>query len=269
MKIAIRHQLSIGLQAGTARAVLHILATPQSGTDQTVREWGIDMPGLDAAPAFTDAFGNRARLVTLTRPDAAVTMTIAGIVETIDRNGVLGRPAGEPVAALFRRGTALAKPIGAITSRLRNLPRDGADRIGLLHTLMDRVGEQLTPRGQSQAQEGDAQGQAQGPDTPAGLPPAADFAHAFIGAARALDIPARYVGGYLSGDGAPAAVHAWAEAWDDALGWIGFDPMLGVCPTDRHVRIAAGLDASSVAMVRAVPAAGEPAQLGLTVAAVQ
>jgi transglutaminase-like putative cysteine protease len=34
------------------------------------------------------------------------------------------------------------------------------------------------------------------------------------------------------------------------LGWVGFDPVNGVCPTDAHVRIAIGLDALGAAPVR-------------------
>jgi transglutaminase-like putative cysteine protease len=272
MKIAVRHQLSIALPAGTPRAVLHILATPQTGPSQTVREWKLDAPGLDGAPSFIDAFGNRARLVTLTKPEQELTLSISGIVETIDRNGVLGRAPGEPVPALFRRTTPGAKAVGAITSRLRGAPRDGADRIPLLHTVMARVGEHVggaATAAQSQTQAQDAEGQTQAQIEAAPTPPASEFAQAFVGSARALGIPARYVSGYLSGDGGAAAMHAWAEAWDDGLGWIGFDPMLGVCPADRHIRVASGLDAGYVAMVRSVPAVGAPAQLSLTVDAVQ
>ena len=89
-------------------------------------------------------------------------------------------------------------------------------------------------------------------------PPAADFAHAFIGAAQALEIPARYVTGYVAEHGEDAFWHAWVEAWDDGLGWIGFDPMLGYCPTDKHVRVAVGLDAGSVPPVRSVPVIAAP-----------
>ncbi|HTO28022.1 MAG TPA: hypothetical protein VL017_05475 [Devosia sp.] len=61
--------------------------------------------------------------------------------------------------------------------------------------------------------------------------------------------------GYLVGaEDGQAAFHAWAEAYDEALGWIGFDPLLQLCPTDRHVRLAAGLDALGARPMRAVPA---------------
>ena len=156
--------------------------------------------------------------------------------------------------ALFRRVTALTRPVGAITSKFRASPRDGKERIALLHGLMARVAEVVggEAQAQTQAQDGQAQSQSQGTGKDAGP---ADYTHAFIGAARALGVPARYVSGYLApGEEGQPGLHAWAEAWDEGIGWIGFDAMLGLCPTEQHVRLACGLDASSAPPVRSSPA---------------
>ena len=266
MQISIHHRLSLDLGSGLVRAVQHLLLTPQSSPSQSVREWHIDMPGIDEAPGFFDAFGNRAHLASQTKPEAELIIAVSGVVETHDRNGVVGRLEREPVPALFRRVTPLTRPIGAVVTTFRNAPKSGNERIALLHALMARVGEVLDAPGQTEAQAGQTQSQDTAPKAPH---EASDYAHAFIGAARALAIPARYVTGYRSGsDEEPAVFHAWAEAFDDSLGWIGFDVMPGVCPTDRHVRVACGLDAFSAAPVRAYPAAAAPQQLGMNVEAV-
>lgn len=263
MQISIRHRLNVAIGEGVPRAVQHLLLTPQSSSVQTVREWTLDAPGLDGAVGFVDAYGNRAHLSSLQRPEAEITITAAGLVETHDRSGVVGRLERDPVPALFRRTTALTRPIGAITSKFRTAPRDGKDRIALLHALMARVGEVLGEQRQSQVQDG--QGQTQGQDKGVEAA-AADHAHAFIGAARALEIPARYVTGYLAAaEDEPAGFHAWAEAWDEKLGWIGFDPALGFCPAERHVRVASGLDATSTMPVRSVPMVDTPALLEVQV----
>jgi transglutaminase-like putative cysteine protease len=92
----------------------------------------------------------------------------------------------------------------------------------------------------------------------------------FVGAARALDIPARYVTGYLAGsDEAAASFHAWAEAYDDSLGWIAFDAALGYCPTDQHVRLATGLDSLTTMPLRSVPNGSKPELVTLSVDAGQ
>lgn len=262
MLITISHKLSLTLGPGVVRSVQHVLLTPQSGPTQTVREWAIDMPGFADAASFLDGFGNRAQLVSQYRPEAELVVTVSGVVDTIDRNGVVGRVQGEPPAGLYRRPSPLAKAAGAITSKFRSGPKDGQGRIALLHGLMERVGEVVggaPTQNQSQSSEGQSQSQSQSSaaaEKPAAT--AADFAHAFIGAARALEIPARYVTGYVAEHGDEAFWHAWAEAWDDGLGWIGFDPMLGYCPTDKHVRVAVGLDAGSVPPVRSVPVIAAP-----------
>jgi transglutaminase-like putative cysteine protease len=78
-----------------------------------------------------------------------------------------------------------------------------------------------------------------------------DHAHIFIAAARCLGIPARYVTGYLVlEDEAPSqAHHAWAEAWVEGLGWVGFDAANRICPTERYIRLACGLDAGHAAPI--------------------
>ena len=54
-----------------------------------------------------------------------------------------------------------------------------------------------------------------------------DFAHVFIACARWLDIPARFVSGYLAPRDAPPpqGLYAWAEAEAPVLGWVAFDPV--------------------------------------------
>lgn len=265
MKIAIRHSMSLALGSGISRSVQHLLLTPQSGPTQKVHEWSIEMPGFAGAAAFTDAFGNKAHLVNQLKPDAELVISVTGVVETIDRNGVIGRVPGDIPPALYRRPTPATKAAGAIASKFSAAPKTGQDRIALLHGLMARVAEVIGETGQSQAQDGQTQSQGE-----AARPAASAYAHAFIGAARGLEIPARYVTGYLYGsETEPPELHAWAEAWDDGLGWIAFDAMLMLCPTDRHVRVAVGLDATSTMPVRAIPVVGVPQVLTMQVDAAQ
>ena len=253
MRISIRQQLSVTPPPGTVNAVLQLLLTPQSGRSQQIESWGVDMAGIADAGHFTDAFGNETHLVNQTRPDRPLVVTIEGVVRTTDTHGVLGWPAREPVPALYRRVTSLAKAPAGMPAKFRG----GKNRLDTLHGLMGWVGEVLGTeqhKGQSQMAADGSQRQSLGGGSRV-LPPAGDYAHAFIGACRAVDIPARYVTGYLAGaEDGPTAFHAWAEAHDDRLGWIGFDPRLQLCPTDRHVRLAVGLDALGARPIRMVPA---------------
>jgi transglutaminase-like putative cysteine protease len=78
-----------------------------------------------------------------------------------------------------------------------------------------------------------------------------DMAHIVTGALRAIDIPTRYVSGYLHpqvdpvvGESATGESHAWVEWWDG--GWRGFDPTNDTEPGDRHVIVATGRDYNDV-----------------------
>jgi transglutaminase-like putative cysteine protease len=82
-----------------------------------------------------------------------------------------------------------------------------------------------------------------------------DHCHIFIAAARCLDIPARYIAGYLQmtdGRIEQEAGHAWAEAFIPDIGWVGFDPANGLCPTEAYIRVSVGLDSIGAAPVRGV-----------------
>ncbi len=72
-----------------------------------------------------------------------------------------------------------------------------------------------------------------------------DFAHVGITMCRALNIPARFVVGYVEFQEPPPDFHAIFEAY---LGgkWVLFDPT-GLAPVENVVRIASGADAMDVA----------------------
>lgn len=73
-----------------------------------------------------------------------------------------------------------------------------------------------------------------------------DFTNLFICLCRLLNVPARYVCGYLYvGPSVANAVqaqasHAWVQVYLPELGWKGFDPTNGVVTRTDHVRVAVG-----------------------------
>ena len=81
-----------------------------------------------------------------------------------------------------------------------------------------------------------------------------DHAQIFIAAARAMEIPARYVSGYLMMNDRieQEATHAWAEAWVQGLGWVGFDVSNGISPDPRYVRVATGRDYRDAAPITGI-----------------
>lgn len=80
-----------------------------------------------------------------------------------------------------------------------------------------------------------------------------DFAHILLSMLRSIDIPARYVSGYIcpnkDGMRGEGATHAWVEAYIPGQNWVGLDPTNNCIVTDKHIRLANGrsfLDCSPV-----------------------
>ena len=84
-----------------------------------------------------------------------------------------------------------------------------------------------------------------------------DFAHIMIALARSVQIPCRYVSGYLhrrsEHDRSVAdATHAWVEAFLPPRGWVGFDPTNGLMTGGGHIRTAIGRDYADVPPTKGV-----------------
>jgi transglutaminase-like putative cysteine protease len=86
-----------------------------------------------------------------------------------------------------------------------------------------------------------------------------DFAHIMIALVRRMNIPCRYVSGYMfhrdddeNDRSFEGASHAWVEALVPRLGWVAFDPTNNLVGGDRHIRVAIGRDYADVPPTRGV-----------------
>ncbi len=88
------------------------------------------------------------------------------------------------------------------------------------------------------------------------------FAAAFVVVMRALGVPARVVTGYQGADSVPldgyylvrqSSAHAWAEYWQQGVGWVRADPTAAVAPEridgTRRLRPPPGLVAGAIGNV--------------------
>jgi len=98
-----------------------------------------------------------------------------------------------------------------------------------------------------------------------------DFAHIMIALVRRLEVPCRYVSGYLfhpqsSEDRSTVgATHAWVEAYVPPAGWTLFDPTNNLLCGERHIRVALGRDYSDVAPTRGVYKGESESELSVSV----
>lgn len=260
MQISVRHTTRYRYAEPVSYAIQSLRLTPASFEAQRVLAWHVRVPGAGPPLQFKDGCGNLVSLVTVDARHQELVIEAAGTVETEDCNGVV---AGLPEVApprVFLRETAQTKCDGRI--RALAAAADGRDTLDRLHALLGFVRDRVQyVAGVTDAHTSAAEALADGKGV------CQDHAHIFIAAARALAIPARYVTGYLALDGqkTAGAHHAWAEAWVEALGWVGFDVANRLCPTDRYVRLACGLDAGYAAPIIGARRGGNEEMLDVSV----
>jgi transglutaminase-like putative cysteine protease len=74
-----------------------------------------------------------------------------------------------------------------------------------------------------------------------------DFSHLMIALCRAVQLPARYISGYLydakrSDIRGAHATHAWVEVWVPGHGWLALDPTNNCRVSETYVTVAIGRD---------------------------
>ena len=260
MLISIRHITRYSYAEPVGYTIQSLRLTPASFNGQRVIDWLVRVPGAGAPLQLEDGFGNVVHLVTINARHDELVIEAGGTVETEDCNGVVAGLAKVTPPRVFLRETAQTKPDAAIRALANSV--QGKNPLEKLHALLGAVRDQVEyVPGATDTHTSAAEALADGNGV------CQDHAHIFIAAARTLGIPARYVTGYLvlDGQGTSDAHHAWAEAWAEGLGWVGFDVANRVCPTDRYVRLATGLDASYAAPIVGSRQGGSAEKLDVSV----
>jgi transglutaminase-like putative cysteine protease len=253
MRLRIAHSSVYRYDPPAAGVIQVLRVTPRNHEGQYVERWRIDVAPDARLAAHEDAFGNITHVFTADGPLEELRVEVDGTVETQNANGVVRGTVERFPPSLFLRDTALTQADGAIRDfAAKTRDAGGGVVLAELHGLLDRLFEDIAgATGDTAAAAAPAKNAAEAFARKHGAPK--DLAHVFIGAARSLGIPARYVRGYFRHPDNSADTdtsHAWAEAYVPDLGWIGFDPSSGCCPTDGHVRVAIGLDSLGAAAVR-------------------
>ncbi|MBK1793060.1 transglutaminase family protein [Devosia sp. WQ 349] len=249
MLLTINHTSRYDYDQPVNFALQRLRLWPQNIAGQVVREWSVEVSGADREVSYVDGFGNKVELFKHERSADSIIVRAHGVVETEDRAGVVGKSAGGPPLWIYERVTDLTKAGPHIRELAEGIRDEQADQLALLHTLMNTIHSRVvySPGTTSVATEAEV-----ALDNGAGV--CQDHSHIFLSAARLLGIPSRYVSGYLRMEGVTdqTASHAWAEAYVDSLGWVGFDAANNICPNHNYVRIAVGLDYRSAAPVSGV-----------------
>lgn len=254
MLIRVEHATSYEYSEPVLATTQYLRMTPLSGRTQAVESWALTCPGATMTP-WQDQYGNACHTLTVSKPVDRLDIRINGLVRTRDTSGVVGVASSELPAMLYLRETlytAVTDSIREFAERFKKHAKKS--QIEALHEIMLGIAEAVSySPGDTHVHTTGAEALEQGSGV------CQDHAHIFCAACRVLGIPARYVSGYLThglGHEAHAASHAWAEAYVDSLGWVGFDPTNRASPDESYIRTAVGLDYGEAGPVRGVRAGG-------------
>lgn len=266
MRLAITHTTHYRFAQPVVHAIQRLRLTPKSTQGQEIVAW--DMTFANAARQFEyeDQHRNLTTLIAMEPGTKEMTVTCAGIVDTHDHAGVIGRHAGHLPLWSFRGQTPLTKPGAGMRGLVRDLRKEGLGTLDMLHQLSTRIREKV------EYQTGVTGVETSAEDAWAlGCGVCQDHAHLFIGSARALGVPARYVSGYLMMNDRvdQDATHAWAEAHVEDLGWVGFDVSNRISPDPRYVRVATGRDYRDAAPITGISTGSVAEALTVAVAVEQ
>ncbi|WP_419826686.1 transglutaminase family protein [Sphingomonas sp.] len=240
MRLHVRHRTTYRFDQPQQRLVQLARLTPPSFAGQAVTGWDISVDCDARLRRARDGYGNETTMIYVDGPLESLTIEVTGEVLTEDRSGIVQGTTEPLPPAAFLRPTPLTQANSAIAALASDALAAGDTALPRLHALA---------RGLAGTIRFDARGmdvrRTAAEALSRGHGVCQDFAHIFVAAAREMEIPARYVSGHLyRRDGADeqTAAHAWAEAFVEELGWVGFDGANGISPDEAYVRVAVGLD---------------------------
>ena len=263
MRIHISHETRYHYDAPTNGVIQTLRLTPRNHDGQYVIHWRIDVSEDCRLDVHEDAFGNVTHTFTAEGPFTELSVQVEGEVDVQNTAGLVRGTIERFPPSLYLRPTPLTEIDGAIAEFAREVRSQSDDTLPMLHALLGRIHSEMTfdvTPTQTSTTAAEAFALRRGV--------CQDLTHIFIAAARHLDIPARYVGGYFHrADGVTQqdAGHAWAEAYVPSIGWVAFDPTNGICASDAHVRVAVGLDYLGAAPVRGARRGGGTESMAVNV----
>ena len=245
MELQISHTTEYAYDAPVDYALQKVRLRPLPSSMQNVPNWAVEIAGGKIETSYTDHYGNHVDLVSIERGAQKLTSRASGMVETLNSTGILGQVFGRAPLWHFLQPTVLTTAGDAIKALPRITGDTGAQLSGL-HDLSAAILKALPYEFGRTDVNTPAEVALQGSH---GV--CQDHAQVFLTAVRLSGIPARYVSGYLMINDRVEqdATHAWAEAYVNDLGWVGFDISNGVSPDERYTRIAIGRDARDAAPI--------------------
>jgi transglutaminase-like putative cysteine protease len=242
-RYSIHHETVYRYTHPVSYSIQMLRLTPRNEPHQRVLQWHISAPGQ--LRRVVDAYGNISHLLTLSEPHSTIRLVVNGLVEVAPlAEGRLIETAELPPQA-FAVPTPLTQPTGLIRAFCAGALPQGlngpGDALRLAAAICEAVAYKPGVTEVSTAAEAALQ---------LGQGVCQDHAHLFLACARSLQVPARYVSGYLHTTASHAASHAWVDVWFPQVGWVSIDVTHRQYADASHCRLAVARDYDSASPIR-------------------
>src|SRR5271168_5034612 len=264
MAYSVRHITSFRYEPAVRESVMEVRMQPRTDFRQRCLSFTLDVQPRATMMVYRDFYGNAVHHFDIPQKHSLIEVTAQAIVDVLPAQDFAQDDAGDcndldaRVAQTDYWEMLLPSQYAAPTDLLENLAGElELQRRGKPLALLQEINARLY-------EMFDYVPNTTNVDSPIDDALAArrgvcqDFAHIMIALVRQLQIPCRYVSGYLyhgakSHDRSTAgATHAWVEAYLGEVGWVEFDPTNDLLSCERHIRVAEGRDYSDIPPTRGV-----------------
>lgn len=260
MRLKIKHTTRYKFDQPVSFGLQQLRKTPKSSPQQTVLAWNTHVKNGGKELEYEDHHHNKVELIRFASDATELEISCQGEVDMADTSGVVGAHRGPSPLWLYEQQTELTRA----RSRVRALVRENEITPDLdgMHNLMKAIRNTVAYKKGVSETTWSAEDVLE-----AGQGVCQDHAHVFLGCARDIGVPARYVSGYLmlNDKTVQEAMHAWVEAHVPDLGWVGFDVSNSISPDTRYVRVATGLDYTDASPVTGIRIGGEGEHLDVRI----
>lgn len=240
MKLVINHQTHYHYETPVQRTNQYIRLTPQTIGHQAVNAWQLVAQG-SCSNQF-DGFGNVWTNLTFSQPHQELLIMTQGEVETQAVEGVKDDRLSPMFFTHPTDITRCDEPLLEFSAKYGS--GTGNKRSQLIELSAAILEAMPYTTGSTEVETTAAEA------FKLGMGVCQDHTHVFLACARQLELPARYVSGYLySPDTSHSSTHAWAEVYLDGL-WYCFDTSNQLFSLEQHVYLAIGRDYLDAAPVR-------------------
>ena len=253
MRLRVDHETRYCYDAPVAYGLQQTRLRPKDARGQKVLDWTVTIEGGASELRYEDHNRNIVELIGIEPGRTETSIRCVGLVENTASDGVVGEHKGFLPLWHFRRSSQLTNAGEGIRKLASAFENADKTSVGMGHDLSAAILDAVGYEGGNTHSGTTAEEALQG-----GHGVCQDHAHIFCSAARLLGLPARYVSGYLMMNDRVEqdASHAWAEAFFDGIGWVGFDISNGYSPDERYIRVATGIDFREAAPINGMRMGG-------------